>query len=119
MGTFELALAGVFVFLILLRLLAVVIVAFAVIRPARSCPACFLPTVPVRVPWRLLLPGSFEWRWCPDCGWQGPSRRGPSRPVWRPSRRRNAAPPAREDRRDAGLPSREDHESRSRERGLE
>ena len=108
MGTFELALVGVFAFLIFLRALAVVVVAFAVIRPVLSCPACFLPTVPVRVPWRLLLPASFEWRGCPACGWQGPGRREPGKPGARTSRAPGVASPTREDRR-----------SRPRERGAE
>ena len=108
MGTFELALIAVFVFLIFLRALAVVVVAFAVIRPVLSCPACFLPTVPVRVPWRLLLPASFEWRWCPDFGWQGPGRHEPGKPGARVSRTPGFASLTRENRR-----------SRPRERGAE
>ncbi|MSR22581.1 MAG: hypothetical protein EXR92_03405 [Gemmatimonadetes bacterium] len=95
-GGFELAILAVFSFLLFLRVVVLVVFAFAVIRRVRSCPVCFLPTVPVRVPWRLVLPPFFEWRWCPDCGWEGPARRddgetrlshGADHPLPRPIRR--------------------------------
>ena len=75
MAAFELALVAVFGFLILLRVAVVVAVVLTVVRPARSCPACFLPTIPLRTRWSALLPRRLEWRWCPDCGWEGPGRR--------------------------------------------
>ncbi|HSR43109.1 MAG TPA: hypothetical protein VLL48_13070, partial [Longimicrobiales bacterium] len=41
----------------------------------RACPACFDATVPLRRPWLARLAPWLEWRWCPRCGWEGPSRR--------------------------------------------
>ncbi len=75
MGSFELTAVLVLAALAFLR--AVVVLGFAVviIRPVRGCPACFRPTVALLTGWSWLLPRRFEWRWCPECGWEGPARR--------------------------------------------
>ena len=75
MSTFEWAVVGILFFLVLLRLLVVTLVGFAIIRPVRDCPACFRPTVPIRMTWLARLSSSFEWRWCPECHWEGPARK--------------------------------------------
>jgi hypothetical protein len=65
------ALVATFVGLVLIRVLAVVAIAFFVIRPVSCCPACFAnETFPIRRPLMWLLGGRYEWRWCPHCGWQ-------------------------------------------------
>jgi len=64
--------------LVVLRWVLLLFGAALIIRPVRSCPACFRKTVEVRRPLVRLLAGRwFEWRWCPACGWQGPGRRVP------------------------------------------
>jgi hypothetical protein len=45
------------------------------VRPVRTCPACFEPTAPVLVRWLERLT-RLEWRWCTYCGWSGLGRRG-------------------------------------------
>lgn len=70
----------VFLGLVLLRVLAVGIGAALIIRPVRSCPACFQATLPIRKKW-LRPARAYEWRWCPACGWQGVGRRVPAGPL--------------------------------------
>ena len=48
--------------------------ALLLIARVRDCPACFEPTLKLRSPWLRRLVPWLEWRWCPTCGWQGPSR---------------------------------------------
>lgn len=56
----------------------------------RQCPACFQATLRIRRPWlRRLLP-RLEWRWCPSCGWKGPSSRKGSELVASPAESRRA-----------------------------
>ena len=72
------ALLLVFAGLVLLRVLLVGIGAALLIRPVRSCPACFHATLPIRT--ALLRPfPAYEWRWCPTCRWQALARVTPSR----------------------------------------
>lgn len=74
--------------LVLLRWGLLVVGAALVIPRIRSCPACFADTVPVRRRWlRAVLPW-LQWRWCPTCGWEGPSSRAESELVPGPGRRR-------------------------------
>ena len=65
--------------LALLRVALVAVGAALLIRPVRACPACFLDTLPIRRRWLRRLAPRYEWRWCPHCNWQGPSRRTPPR----------------------------------------
>lgn len=66
---------AVFGGLVLLRVVVVATAAALLIRPVRACPACFHPTVPLLIrPLAKLVPW-VEWRWCPDCAWQGPARK--------------------------------------------
>lgn len=65
--------------LVLLRVGLVMGGAALLIRRVRLCPACSEPTVPLLKPWLARLLPSYEWRWCPTCGWQGPSRKSPRR----------------------------------------
>ncbi|MGH7482659.1 MAG: hypothetical protein ACRELV_10935 [Longimicrobiales bacterium] len=68
-------LVAVFAGLVLLRLGLLAVAAVFLIGPVSACPACFRPTVPLLIrPLRRLAPW-LEWRWCPDCAWQGPARR--------------------------------------------
>lgn len=60
-----------------LRVLAVAFLVAFIIRPVRSCPACFRSTVPIRTAWLRLLRAHLEWRWCATCGWEGLARRRP------------------------------------------
>ncbi|HSM36224.1 MAG TPA: hypothetical protein VK837_07505 [Longimicrobiales bacterium] len=73
----------VFAGLVLLRVVLVGAGAMAIIRPVRSCPACFHDTVPVRKPLLQRIAPAFEWRWCPSCGWESLARR-PGRDAWPP-----------------------------------
>ena len=75
MGRFELAVVVVLLALVVVRVLIVAVLGLLIIRPVRECPACFEPTVPIRLPLLLRLARRFEWRWCPACGWEGPARR--------------------------------------------
>ncbi|HUH13963.1 MAG TPA: hypothetical protein VMK65_12690 [Longimicrobiales bacterium] len=59
--------------LVLLRVLVVGIGVALLIRPARSCPACFRATLPIRTP-LLRHFRRYEWRWCPACRWQALAR---------------------------------------------
>lgn len=78
----------VLAFLVLLRWGLLLGASAVVIPRVRSCPACFADTVPIRRRWlRTLLPW-LQWRWCPACGWEGPSNRGESELVPGPARRR-------------------------------
>ena len=64
-------LIATFVGLVLIRLLAVVAIAFFVIRPVDACPACFsAETFPIKRKLVRLLGSRYQWRWCPQCGWQ-------------------------------------------------
>lgn len=74
-GQLELAVIVVLLGLVVLRVLIVTVLGLLIIRPVRECPACFEPTVPIRLPFVLRLAVGFEWRWCPACRWQGPARR--------------------------------------------
>jgi hypothetical protein len=65
----------VLVALALVRFALVAVGAALLIRPVRSCPACFRDTVAIRRPWLDRLASRYEWRWCPYCRWQGPARR--------------------------------------------
>lgn len=64
--------------LVVLRWIMVFVAAFVLVTPVDRCPACFHDTVPVRKWWLWLLGPWIEWRWCPSCRWQGPSRIGES-----------------------------------------
>lgn len=64
----------VFFCLVALRVALVFLGAVLILRSARQCPACLAPTTLMHTPWlRRLLP-RVEWRWCAQCGWQGPGR---------------------------------------------
>ena len=69
--------------LVVLRWVIIVLGFLLIVRPARSCPACFEPTVPVRRRILTALLHVAEWRWCPQCGWEGPSRK-PEKNPWTP-----------------------------------
>jgi hypothetical protein len=46
------------------------------VRPVSSCPACTAAsTLGLHRPWLRWIVSWLEWRWCPQCGWQGPARR--------------------------------------------
>lgn len=75
------ATAAVFLGLVLLRWALVFGVGVALVPRVRSCPACFHDTIPIRKPWLRRLAPSLEWRWCPSCGWRGPSSRSGSELV--------------------------------------
>ena len=76
MSQFELAVAVIlFFFLVFLRLALIAVVGLFIIRPARDCPACFRPTVPIRKRWLAWFNSALEWRWCPECRWEGPARK--------------------------------------------
>jgi hypothetical protein len=65
----------VFGALVLLRIVLVGVGAALIIQTVVDCPACFSESVRIRHPWLALLAPWCEWRWCPSCGWEGPSRR--------------------------------------------
>jgi hypothetical protein len=71
--------------LVALRWIVVGVGVALLVRPVRECPACFHETFGLHHP-LLRLVKWLEWRWCPQCGWQGPARR--DRPV--PSAPRSA-----------------------------
>lgn len=75
MSRFELATVAIFSFLVFLRFIVLLGLSAAIVRPVRRCPACFDATVAFRPRWHRLLPPAFEWRWCPQCQWEGPARR--------------------------------------------
>ena len=83
----ELSVAAVLVLggLVLLRWALVLFGAMLILRVARGCPACFRETLLIRGPRLAVLLPMAEWRWCPECGWQGPSlkeeRRGSGAPT--------------------------------------
>lgn len=58
-----------------LRFLLIAVGVVALIHPVRACPACFRETLPICQRWLERFAPRFEWRWCPSCRWQGPSRR--------------------------------------------
>lgn len=68
--------------LAVLRWCALLFAAYLLVRPARSCPACFRPTLPIRRPLLSALLRMAEWRWCPACGWQGLSRLEEPEELW-------------------------------------
>jgi hypothetical protein len=84
---FEFGVVAVLLSMVVLRALIVLVFAAAIIRPVRSCPACFRDTLPVRKRLLTLLAPAFEWRWCPSCSWQGLGRKVPDRAPALPSRR--------------------------------
>ncbi|MCI0432105.1 MAG: hypothetical protein L0271_00455 [Gemmatimonadetes bacterium] len=62
--------------LVALRFIIVGIGAALLIGPVRSCPACFAETTfRSHHPWLRVIVPWLEWRFCPQCGWQGPARR--------------------------------------------
>jgi len=62
--------------LVALRVIIVGIGAALLLRPVRDCPACFADaTFRAHHRWLRLLAPWLEWRFCPRCGWHGPSRR--------------------------------------------
>jgi hypothetical protein len=64
-------LVATFAGLVLIRLVAILVIAFFVIRPIEACPACFATeTFPIKRKLLWLLGRRYEWRWCPHCGWQ-------------------------------------------------
>jgi len=76
--------------LVVLRGILIGVGAALILRAVPECPACFAPaTFLLQRRWlRRLLP-MVEWRFCPQCGWQGPSKRQPGdasvpRPVSKP-----------------------------------
>ncbi len=75
MSAFELAVVVILFFLVLLRFTVITVLGLLIIRPVRDCPACFRPTVPIRMTWLTRLYSTLEWRWCPECQWEGPARK--------------------------------------------
>ena len=75
----DLSVAAVLVLggLVVLRWALVVFLATLMLQSARSCPACFNETISVQRPLLALVLPMAEWRWCPTCRWQGPSRKTP------------------------------------------
>lgn len=71
--------------LVLLRWGFIFVGALLLLRPARSCPACFRRTLRIRRPVLTALLPRAEWRWCPSCRWQGPARREPREDEWMPT----------------------------------
>jgi hypothetical protein len=55
----------------LLRIGIVFVGATLIIRPATRCPACFHDTLAIRRRWLERMSSRYEWRWCPECQWQG------------------------------------------------
>lgn len=64
-----------FAALVGLRLVVLFGAAALLVRPVRSCPACFRPTIPILCRWIRRLAPWYELRWCPSCRWQGVARR--------------------------------------------
>ncbi|HEX9885046.1 MAG TPA: hypothetical protein VGA70_01085 [Longimicrobiales bacterium] len=64
--------------LVLLRWGLILFGALLILQPARSCPACFRATLPIRRPVLNAVLPVAEWRWCPACRWSGPSLKSPS-----------------------------------------
>ena len=66
----DISLAAVWVLggLVLLRWIIIGLGSLLVLRSARSCPACFEPTVAVQRRILTMLVRVAEWRWCPQCG---------------------------------------------------
>ncbi|GIT50119.1 MAG: hypothetical protein Ct9H300mP15_03320 [Gemmatimonadota bacterium] len=79
----EISLAAVLVLggLVILRWVIIGLGSLLVLHSARVCPACFEQTVAVRRKILTVLVRIAEWRWCPQCGWEGPSRK-PERSSW-------------------------------------
>ena len=73
----EISLAAVWVLggLVLLRWIIIGLGSLLVLHSAHVCPACFEQTVAVRRKVLTMLVRIAEWRWCPQCGWEGPSRK--------------------------------------------
>ena len=79
----EISLAAALVLggLVLLRWIIIGLGSLLVLRTAYVCPACFESTVAVQRKTLAVLVRIAEWRWCPQCGWEGPSRK-PERSLW-------------------------------------
>ena len=75
----EVSVAAVLVLggLVVLRWAFLMFGAALLLQAVRDCPACFRPTVSVRKRFLMPVRSLAEWRWCPACGWQGPTRRTP------------------------------------------
>lgn len=69
------AVVYVFSALVLMRFLLIAVGAALIIRPVSDCPACFHESVRIRYVWLARVAPWLEWRWCPSCGWEGPSRK--------------------------------------------
>lgn len=70
--------------LVLLRWGFIFVGALLLLRPARSCPACFRRTLRIRRPLLTAVLPMAEWRWCPSCRWEGPARRKAREDAWIP-----------------------------------
>jgi predicted RNA-binding Zn-ribbon protein involved in translation (DUF1610 family) len=77
----DLSVAAVLVLggLVLVRWCLVLFGATLILRTVRECPACFQGTVRLQRPVLCRLLPMADWRWCPACGWQGPSLKAPDR----------------------------------------
>lgn len=67
---------------VVLRWVIIAVGAVPILQSALACPACFEPTVAVRRRLLTALLRIAEWRWCPQCGCEGPSRKS-QRSPWR------------------------------------
>ncbi len=75
MSQLEIAVVAILFFLVGFRVAVIAVLGLLIVRPVRDCPACFRTTVPVLVKWLPRRSSSFEWRWCPECHWEGPGRK--------------------------------------------
>ena len=73
--------------LVLLRWGLLLVGASLLVARVRACPACFSETLPLRKRWLRRLAPWLGWRWCPTCGWEGPSRRSRNELVPEPGPR--------------------------------
>lgn len=71
--------------LVFLRWGLVAVAALLLLRPAKSCPACFRRTLLIRRPVLRAMLWMAEWRWCPACGWEGLARRQTPEDAWTPT----------------------------------
>jgi len=78
----EISLAAVWVLggLVLLRWIIIGLGSLVVLHSAHVCPACLEQTVAVQRKILTVLVRIAEWRWCPQCGWEGPSRKSERSP---------------------------------------
>lgn len=90
-GEISLGAVAVLGVLVMLRWGLLLFGAALLLRPARSCPACFRSTVAIRRPFLAAVVRFAEWRWCPACGWQGPSRRRATERPWTTKSSRSAS----------------------------